>query len=197
MGRGYGRGWLVGDYGGQRLISHSGGTYGFVSQVALLPEADLGVVILTNGGPGAGPFTYAVQYRLFELLFDQPATIDQLISEYRDGFQAATAQLQGQVKPVEPVAVTPFLGRFANPTLGEIRLRLTSGRLILDAGEVSGELQALTDESGNLVGYVFVSPPLAGPQGSVTLRNGADGQPEVVFTVQGESTETYVFSVVT
>src|SRR5829696_2247532 len=37
----YGMGWLVGAYKGQPLINHSGGTLGFISEVAFLPEADL------------------------------------------------------------------------------------------------------------------------------------------------------------
>ena len=76
----YALGWVLGAYGGQRLIWHSGGTLGFTSLVSFLPEADLGVVILTNGSGTAGPFTYAVQFRLLELLFDQPAAFDALLA---------------------------------------------------------------------------------------------------------------------
>ena len=49
MAQGYALGWVVGDYHGQRLLWHSGGTFGFGAQTAFLPDADLGLVILTNG----------------------------------------------------------------------------------------------------------------------------------------------------
>jgi CubicO group peptidase (beta-lactamase class C family) len=45
---GYGLGWGVRDYFGYRLITHGGGYDGMYSQVAMLPELDLGIVILTN-----------------------------------------------------------------------------------------------------------------------------------------------------
>jgi CubicO group peptidase (beta-lactamase class C family) len=45
-------GWLFRDYRGHRLIGHTGGVQGFVSRVALLPEENLGIVILTNAEDG-------------------------------------------------------------------------------------------------------------------------------------------------
>jgi hypothetical protein len=45
---GYGLGWGVRDYYGNRLITHGGGYDGMYSQVALVPEFNLGIVILTN-----------------------------------------------------------------------------------------------------------------------------------------------------
>ncbi|MDZ7606434.1 MAG: serine hydrolase [Cyclobacteriaceae bacterium] len=46
--RGYGLGWGISDYFGNRVISHGGGYDGMYSQVALVPEQQLGIVILTN-----------------------------------------------------------------------------------------------------------------------------------------------------
>jgi CubicO group peptidase (beta-lactamase class C family) len=45
---GYGMGWGLRDYKGRKLVSHSGGVAGFVTRVMLVPEENLGVVILTN-----------------------------------------------------------------------------------------------------------------------------------------------------
>ena len=45
---GYGLGWGVSDYYGNRMITHGGGYDGMYSQVAMIPELDLGIVILTN-----------------------------------------------------------------------------------------------------------------------------------------------------
>ena len=58
----YGLGWFTGSYGGQRLVWHNGATLGFHSLVTLLPEADLGAVVLTNATVGvAQTFATAVQ----------------------------------------------------------------------------------------------------------------------------------------
>src|SRR5580700_5070465 len=45
---GYGMGWTLRDYKGRKLVSHSGGVAGYVTRVMLVPEENLGVVILTN-----------------------------------------------------------------------------------------------------------------------------------------------------
>jgi CubicO group peptidase (beta-lactamase class C family) len=44
----YGLGWGLMDYEGTEIVSHTGGVNGFVTSVTLLPEINLGVVILTN-----------------------------------------------------------------------------------------------------------------------------------------------------
>lgn len=53
MGAGaeYGLGWVVRDWRGRQLIEHSGGIDGFMAQVAMLPEENLGFVLLTNVSP--------------------------------------------------------------------------------------------------------------------------------------------------
>ncbi|MEA2583419.1 MAG: hypothetical protein QOF33_1504, partial [Thermomicrobiales bacterium] len=51
--------------------------------------------------------------------------------------------------------------------------------------------------AGQVTAYVFADPPLAGAPAPVTLRQGADGRPEVAVTVEGENpeaTQTYVFT---
>jgi CubicO group peptidase (beta-lactamase class C family) len=44
----YGLGWELSDYRGHKIVSHSGALDGFYSGTAMVPEANLGVVILTN-----------------------------------------------------------------------------------------------------------------------------------------------------
>ena len=44
----YGLGWFLREWQGQPVIGHGGNTEGFASQVALLPESNLGFVLLTN-----------------------------------------------------------------------------------------------------------------------------------------------------
>jgi CubicO group peptidase (beta-lactamase class C family) len=44
----YGLGWIISNYRGLKLVSHSGGIDGFVAEVALLPKQKVGLVVLTN-----------------------------------------------------------------------------------------------------------------------------------------------------
>lgn len=44
----YAMGWGMEDYEGYEIVSHTGGIDGYVTSVTLLPEKDLGIVVLTN-----------------------------------------------------------------------------------------------------------------------------------------------------
>jgi CubicO group peptidase (beta-lactamase class C family) len=44
----YALGWGLEDYEGRELVEHTGGVNGFVTSVTLVPEENLGVVVLTN-----------------------------------------------------------------------------------------------------------------------------------------------------
>lgn len=51
--RAYGLGWFVEDANGYLQVSHTGGLMGIVSQVTIVPELKLGIVVLTNQESGA------------------------------------------------------------------------------------------------------------------------------------------------
>jgi CubicO group peptidase (beta-lactamase class C family) len=44
----YGLGWLLQEYGGRKIVSHTGGVNGFVTSVTLVPEENLGILVFTN-----------------------------------------------------------------------------------------------------------------------------------------------------
>lgn len=46
----YATGWRVFDYKGQRVIHHGGGVRGYRSEIAFVPEANIGFVLLFNAG---------------------------------------------------------------------------------------------------------------------------------------------------
>ena len=50
----YGLGWRSEDYYGLRRILHGGGMGGMFTQLAMLPELDIGIVVLTNQGTDMG-----------------------------------------------------------------------------------------------------------------------------------------------
>jgi hypothetical protein len=190
----YALGWVTGTYHGQPIINHSGGTLGFASEVAFLPEADLGIVILTNGGAGGGPFAFAVQFRLLELLFDQPAEFDAMLGPFLEAQTTQLGEVRAHLGTVDPDAVAPYLGRYQHPALGEVEVALRDGTLIFDAGEIRSEMRPQLDAAGHVVSYVFTDPPLAGAT-PVTFRQGDDGRPEVVAEVPDEGgPTTYVFT---
>jgi CubicO group peptidase (beta-lactamase class C family) len=193
----YALGWVLGAYGGQRLVWHSGGTLGFTALVGFMPDADLGFVILTNRSGTAGPFTYAVQFRLLELLFDQPAASDALLETSLTGAAAGRADLLAHLGEVDPAAVTPYLGRYTNPELGEVALVLQGDALIWIAGAIRSQLLPRTGDDGAVTGYLPVTPPWASnpPEAVLTLEDAGD-RPQLVMTVRsdpGEADVVYAF----
>ncbi len=46
----YGLGWMLHDWDGHELVEHGGNIDGFAAQVAMLPEENIGFVLLTNTG---------------------------------------------------------------------------------------------------------------------------------------------------
>lgn len=188
----YGLGWVVGSYGGQRAVWHSGGTLGFTSLVTFLPEAGLGVVVLTNAQAGtAGPMTYGVTFRLLELLFDQPATFDAQQAPGLAAGAAARADFEAHIGEVDAQAVTPFVGSYANPDLGTIAVAVNGSVLRLDAGAFQAELRPLLDDDGAVVGYVAVDPPLGGfpPQMMLAFERGAEDRPRLVLTAPASASD--------
>lgn len=69
---GYGQGWTLSDYRGDKLVWHTGGWPGMVSRLTLVPERKLGVVVLTNAELG-GAFN-AITLRVLDAYFDAPKT---------------------------------------------------------------------------------------------------------------------------
>ncbi len=49
---GYGIGWRVYDYAGHRVVYHGGAVQGYRGAIALLPDRDLGIVVLWNSTSG-------------------------------------------------------------------------------------------------------------------------------------------------
>jgi CubicO group peptidase (beta-lactamase class C family) len=66
---GYGLGWLLNDMKGKLVATHTGGLPGMLSQVTLVPDLNLGIVILTNTEPGGGSLAFAVTRTIMDSYF--------------------------------------------------------------------------------------------------------------------------------
>jgi CubicO group peptidase (beta-lactamase class C family) len=185
---GYGLGWVLGDYFGQPLIWHNGGTFGFSSLMAFLPEADLGIVVLTNVA-GGDFVTWAIQYYLLEMLFAQPHGVDAVIDQLLAQMAEQRAELPAMLANVDAEAVAPYLGVYENDELGVITTELTDGALTLDSGELQSGLTPVRDESGEVSAYFLADPPLAGVMVTFSME---DDVPVLRFA-DPETGEEFVF----
>nr|WP_242108602.1 serine hydrolase [Luteimonas aquatica] len=84
---GYGEGWQLSDYRGQKLVWHTGGWPGMVSRLTLVPSRKLGVIVLTNQEVGAA--FNAVTMRVLDAFLDAPKT------DWLAAYAAAVAKAKG------------------------------------------------------------------------------------------------------
>ncbi len=187
----YGLGWGTGEYRGLRVVSHTGGTGGFSSQIALLPDADLGIVILSNSlslSPIPLAFEFAVELRLFEILFDQPAVFDaELMAQAKTLAAANPPRTLGKIVPA---AVAPYLGHYDNAELGGVSLSQRGDRLVLDTGQLTTELRPLADAGAETV-YLLHDPPLSlfsEAYGATVSLTGGAAEPLMTITVPASVT---------
>ena len=108
-GVGYGMGWMVRTWQGQRLLGHDGAVRGFSAYVGLLPDSNIGFVVLANTLSGL------------------PSIATQLVPQY----------LLGELPPASDAGdLKPYLGRyianFATFSNEVFTISERSRRLVLD-----------------------------------------------------------------
>ena len=72
---GYGMGWVIREWEGQPVLEHGGNVDGFSAQVAMLPESNLGFVLLTNASASPLP-PLAISIVWDTLLGEEPTDAD-------------------------------------------------------------------------------------------------------------------------
>lgn len=176
----YGLGWYVDEYKGLQLLHHQGNTAGFTTELAFLPQSDLGIVVLANAR-ASNHFNQAVRFRLFELAFGLPTEHDAQFRFALESMAQMAQDMNAELQPgVDAEQVAPFLGSFTNQALGDITLSMAGDRLVLDAGEFAFELRPRVDETG-ATDYVADGPPLAGRSFELRPGSGPGAEPTVVL----------------
>jgi CubicO group peptidase (beta-lactamase class C family) len=184
----YGLGWMIDKYKGLYLLSHGGNTLGFTSEMAILPEVDLGLTILINA-QGANTATQSIATRLIELLYDLEPQSAAALQGQVEAIHAQLAEIEFS-EEIDIEAVTPFLGDYHNDALGTITLLLEDGVLWIDAGEFVTEVRAELNDAGEIENYITYDMPLAGI--AAHLRE-VDGERRVVV---GSGVVEYTFTAV-
>jgi CubicO group peptidase (beta-lactamase class C family) len=131
----YGLGWGLRDYHGRKLVGHTGGVAGFVSRVMLVPEENLGVVILTNGESGAA--FDSILFHILDHYFALPATdwiaafkvADQAQQkEAEEVTQKQNAAHAADSKPSLPLE--KYADIYTDPWYGPVTIRVENGKLV-------------------------------------------------------------------
>jgi CubicO group peptidase (beta-lactamase class C family) len=134
---GYGEGWFLSDYRGQKLAWHTGGWPGFVSRITMVPSLHLGVVVLTNQQSGAA--FNAVTYRVLDAYLN-PVHKTDWVAVYQKAVQQSEAKADTSVaahaaardkhsKPSLPLA--DYAGTYRDPWYGDVVISNENGKLRL------------------------------------------------------------------
>ncbi len=132
----YGLGWDLRDYEGREIVSHTGGVDGFVTSVSLMPEEDLGIVVLTNTDHNG--FYEALKWEIIDAYLGMPyrnysqfyleryKTMwhheQQLVTSWRDSAAMALKL---------PVKLSAFEGKYTHEVYGEALLKANGQDLVL------------------------------------------------------------------
>jgi CubicO group peptidase (beta-lactamase class C family) len=130
----YGLGWSLFDYGGHKIVEHNGGMPGYISKVALVPEANLGFVILNNGNDGT--VNDAIRFKLLDyFLSHKGQDWDKLFKTFADGGAAGQlAETQAREAARVPntqssLAASAYVGTYFDKTYGEVKVSTQDGGL--------------------------------------------------------------------
>lgn len=132
----YGLGWFLSDYQGRKVVSHSGGLDGMISQTAFLPEAGLGIVVLTNS---ESPASQILRDRIIDLYLnvepkrdwnaealERKAKAD--VAEAEAIQKADAARVSGSA-PTLPLA--SYAGVYSCDLYGDVQVTQEGGQLVL------------------------------------------------------------------
>jgi CubicO group peptidase (beta-lactamase class C family) len=142
----YGLAWSLRDYYGRKLVGHGGGIRGMRAEVMLVPEEQLGFVVLTNSGTN---LPVALVYRLVDTYMGTPqrdwsATLlatakrnAERVAEERRKLEAARA-----TGTTPSVPLDKYAGTYADSMYGAVTVTLENGKLVAAFGpQYIGELR--------------------------------------------------------
>lgn len=133
---GYGEGWMLSDYRGQKLVWHTGGWPGMVSRLTLVPERRLGVVVLTNQEVSAA--FHALTLQVLDAYLDAPAhdwlaAYRELVAKNHGDADANWRKLQAardaRSKPSLPLP--RYAGTLRDPWYGDVEIAREGKGLVL------------------------------------------------------------------
>ena len=180
----YGLGWFLEDYRGRKLVHHSGGIDGMSAEVALVPEQDLGVVVLTN--QNATPLPRILRGWIVDRFLGAPEKdwsqlYSQVYQQIGRQQQQAFQRVQEQRTPGTDasLAIERYAGVYESDVYGELTIRPASDGesegLVLRYGDFVGDLSHWHHDTFR-VNWRGAAQAIAGPFFFANVRLDSRGQ---------------------
>ena len=177
----YGLGWFLSDYHGRKVVSHGGGLDGMISQVAMMPEENLGLVVLTNSET---QLSTIMVNKVFDVFLGVPARdwSAELLERARLAKEATKDDEkkleQERAKDTKPsLSLQSYAGTYGGEMYGEAKVSEENGRLVLrlvPAPNFVGDLEHWQYDTFRVKWRESVSYPF--PKGFVTFTLNAQGK---------------------
>jgi hypothetical protein len=150
-------GWVLNDLKGYKQVSHTGGLEGIVTQVTLLPELNLGIVVLTNQQSGAAftSITNTIKDSYLGIKSEDYVTIySNKVKASEDSADKVTDEVWALVaknkKDNIKIDSNNYVGTYKDNWLGEIVISEKKGKLLFAckrSPQLSGELSFYKDKN--------------------------------------------------
>ena len=165
----YGLGWFLVDERGYKVVFHTGGDEGQLSQITLVPELGLGIAVLTN--QEANGATDALTEQIADGYLGLRGT--NRVQEWatrRQAHQATdtaaaavwreVAHRRAAANPAVTVPGNAYLGTYRDPWFGEVRISLRQGKLWFQALKSPQLRGPLLPYRGNTFAVRWVNPQI-------------------------------------
>jgi len=179
----YGLGWALSDYHGRKIVSHGGGLDGMISQTALIPEENLGVVVLTNSET---PVNTIMQNKVFDVFLNVTPRRDwsaELLERAKAG-KEAEAKAEKEVEASRMMNTKPslalekYVGTYISTMYGDAKIEMENGKMVLrlvPTPSFVADLEHWHYDAFRLTWRASVQYPF--PKGFVIFKLDDKGQP--------------------
>ncbi|MFN8257412.1 MAG: serine hydrolase [Bacteroidales bacterium] len=136
----YGLGWFISDVKGYKQVSHTGGLTGIVTQVTLIPELSLGIIVFTNQQSGAA-FT-----SITNTIKDSYLGVKGIdrVKENADRVMNANKEAEKIVSEVwktvetekakhQPAEFVNYTGVYSDNWFGKIEIKISDGKILFNS----------------------------------------------------------------
>lgn len=128
--RAYGLGWNLSDYHGHKLVHHTGTLNWTRTQVGMVPEQGIGVVVITNLTNST--LQQALMYRVFDALLGiEPTDWSALYLEVAQRAGSTGADDRRVPGTTPSLAVEDYAGRYTSDVYGDMLIEVEDGSLVL------------------------------------------------------------------
>jgi CubicO group peptidase (beta-lactamase class C family) len=184
----YALGWVVQQTPKGNIIWHNGGTTSFGAYIGFVPEAGIGVTVLTNE-TNVG-FPDAVGLWVLDRLLGNPSVdhVAKTLEAAKAKYQSVRKQFARPDKPRPSPTLAPLAGNFANTSFGKAVVRAESDALIVEI-QATGAQFKLEPWDGDLFAvrlvpggrFAAVAKNLGDePNGLAQFQADAAGKPAVL-----------------